>query len=271
MRTDVKMRAVNHLERNRAAFALRGSLRIAMAVYSKTCSTDLGNWHERGAPMRYAAATSILLAAGLLMSSSRAAEAQGEVGYFGPDQVARGQTGIHSVRASGLKLDAVQFIPSDDIQVSELTEIKPGEWSFKVTVGKAAVTGERTVTILGTSGQYKPVTVKVVDHAPVISDVKILAASPSWEVEAQLTVADERNDVDQQSSANLVLICSNGITSAGTELASVTSGARPNTSIAKVLWFGSGQRFSGTCEGVISIRDRAGNRSNDIKVPVSFK
>jgi hypothetical protein len=198
------------------------------------------------------------------------------INFLNPQQLMRGQSTEVAVGGTNLELSAVEFTPPDGITVQRIQRLTEDQrewkkWSFEVMVAKDAQPGERAVTFISQANRSKTAKIRIQDHAPKISDLKIVSAkSYASEVNVEFSAFDEVGDISASTPCILVLMCGN------TRSVQNTGGSNVLVKDSKNFKISCGYRVvatsaSGTCTLGVLIRDTAGNESNELETQVSFR
>lgn len=175
----------------------------------------------------------ILLAWGCMNLTVLAAAEKGpEIKFFFPKQVLRGETTEITVQGWDLKgIQSVEVTPSEGVSVGAIQEQKwmmfqrggkyrkPWPWSkelrgwtLELVVGQNAQPGERSVVVVTPEGRLAAQTIRIPNHIPRITEVKILSTKLSEKgsgdaVEFEAAVFDEAGDLGAESHMMVAILC----------------------------------------------------------------
>lgn len=254
-----------------------------------------------------------------------AAEKGPEIKFFYPKQVLRGEATEITVVGWDFKgIQSVEVTPSEGVSVraiKEDTAVKWGArskkmwpwskaeraWTLEMVVGLEAQPGDRSVVVVTPQGRLAPQTIRIPNHIPRITEVKVLSAKPAGKdsegaVEFEATVFDEAGDLgsephimvailcgreERHESLTVVLdqcpFCSPPRARSRWELAwrKVTKVTAKDSTNAVVYVSENLRRpmpgeipfarRNETCEMQTSIQDQNGNISKNVSTPVEFK
>ncbi|HEY3158076.1 MAG TPA: hypothetical protein VGJ78_03870 [Vicinamibacterales bacterium] len=135
---------------------------------------------------------------------ARAAEAQQTpaIEFAFPNQLARGQTSvIHIAIPSREMFQGAEISPAAGVTVASVTNAKKAElsqnvawWDVTVNVARDAAPGSRSLVLVTPAGRSTPTSLVIPDHAPAISDLRTVTATPAA-VDVQFAAADEKSDL----------------------------------------------------------------------------
>ncbi len=202
-------------------------------------------------------------------------------------QVLRGQSTELKVFGKNLAVQSVEISPAEGILVREIKESVPDPndkrqqkegikvWSFLVVVEKTSQPGERSVVIVTPQGRSEPQTIRLVTHIPVISDLKILSATPAdCKVEFTFSVLDEVGDIEigdigKSTVSMFVFGSSTGFATTKSPTEIVGKGAK--RTVRAVVSSPPGGNCNGTTTVKIKFQDNSGYDSNTLEAQVEFK
>ena len=113
-----------------------------------------------------------------------AQETPGVIGSYYPSQLARGRTTVLNLALGrNNPVTSIEITPSAGITVQSTAnrDLNQGSiwYTFTVNVAADAAPGPRTVVAVQRTGRTAPVTVMIPDHAPAISNLRVVAAQAS--------------------------------------------------------------------------------------------
>jgi hypothetical protein len=133
-----------------------------------------------------------------------------------PNQLVRGQTNVIHLAIPGRDLfQGAEVSPSAGVTVSGVTNVKKPElsqnvawWDVTIDVAKDAAPGTRSLVLLTPTGRTAPTAVVIPTHVPVISQLKVVAASSMLVVD--FAAADESNDLGDLPYVWFTIRCGGG-------------------------------------------------------------
>ena len=139
-----------------------------------------------------------------LGSGARVAEAQQTpaIEFAFPNQLVRGQTSvIHIAVPSREMFQGAEVSPAAGVTIGSVANSKKSElsqnvawWDVTVTVARDAAAGSRSLVLVTAAGRSTPTNLVIPDHAPAISDLRVVTATPSA-VDVQFAATDEKADI----------------------------------------------------------------------------
>lgn len=183
-----------------------------------------------------------------------------------PRQLPRGQATVINVAIQNRdRIQSAEISPSTGVKVSN---IKQGEnfqgaytWSeITIDVAPDAMPGDRTMVLVLPTGRTLPVTITIPNHVPKISDLRVLPAQSSLDV--QFTVGDASADIANSPYVWYMAGCG------GELFPGTVYGKMTNTVVRAGI---PSTAFKGKCDLQVRLTDSRGIESNTLKTTVDFK
>ncbi len=122
---------------------------------------------------------------------------------FYPAQLDSGGTTVLHVAVPGRdnKIQSVEVSPPAGVTVASFNLARNSQagqtwWDLSFTVARDAAPGNRSIVIVSSAGRSLPMTVRIPDHVPAISDLKVLSAPPNGTtVDFQFAATDRSGDL----------------------------------------------------------------------------
>jgi hypothetical protein len=204
----------------------------------------------------------------------------GVIENYYPTQAPVGQTTVVSLAMGGGRANpilSVEITPSTGITIGAMKASEPSEgvvwFDIPITVAKDAPAVPRTLVAVQMNGRTRPVTLTIPDHAPSISDLKVVAAAKTAQtVDFQFAATDTGGSIGDKPHVYFTLDCGNTEPSLGMVNGKVSAGVvrasipNPNTH-PKVGAPPPGSK----CDLQVRASDAASVDSNTLKTTVDFK
>ena len=233
-----------------------------------------------GTRLRIVIACAALACLGPAVRASHAQGLPGVIENYFPTQAPLGQTTVLSLAMGGGRANpvlSVEITPSTGITIGAMKASDPSEgiiwWEIPITIAKDAAPGPRTLVAVQMSGRTKPVTLTIPDHAPAISDLKVVAAPLAAQtVDFQFAASDTGGSVGDKPRVFFTLDCGNTEPTAGMVNGKVANGivraSIPNPHTHPKV---GAPPYGNKCNLEVRASDTAMFDSNTLKTTVDFK
>ena len=144
------------------------------------------------------------------------AQSEFEVTVF-PNQVVAGETRKVVVKSQGIDdLQAVEIDPPEGVVVKtprpleqRREDVEKGKraWELEVAVAPGTALGSRSLTLVARQGHSRPTPLHVVDHAPRIAGLRVLATRYRQELDFECNVSDSAGDLGEAPAVYATLTC----------------------------------------------------------------
>lgn len=232
--------------------------------------------------------SSVLMTIAFVAAALRAGDAgqsgSVKINYFAPEHLGQGQTITLVIVGQGASaLQSVEITPPDGVtigaaaqkpQVARRANPSRNRWEIPVTLAPDAALGKRTVVLITPTARSKPEEVKIVSHAPVISDLRVVEArSVGAKVTFDFTVEDRAGDLGEKPKVVLELAPeSSGAMKVVAKVKSVEP-KDAHRAIVHCEFGGYNMLDMGMGRNVLGlfVQDKAGSHSNTLALDFEFK
>ena len=210
---------------------------------------------------------------------SFAQQVPGVIGSVYPTQLMPGEaTSLHVALPRTSPVQSIEITPSTGVTVSDLKsrDLNQGSvwWEFTVTVAKDAAPGPRTLVGVQQNGRTAPVTLLIADHAPHISNLRVVSAQASQPmVDLQLTASNQGGTFGGTPKVWFLLACGPGQPEAGIVRGKFDNGTiRASIPNPRTLQEHAGAPATGNrCDLQVRATDTSGIDSNVLTTTFDFK
>ena len=210
---------------------------------------------------------------------SFAQQVPGVIGSVYPTQLMPGQTtSLHVALPRTSAVQSIEITPSTGVTVSDMKsrDLNQGSvwWEFTVTVAKDAAPGPRTLVAVQQNGRTAPVTLLIPDHAPNISNLRVVSAQASQPmVDLQLTASNQGGTFGGTPKVWFLLACGPGQPEAGIVRGKFDNGSiRASIPNPRTLQEHAGAPATGNrCDLQVRATDTSGIDSNVLMTTFDFK
>ncbi len=226
----------------------------------------------------------IVSVASLMLGAASAARAQqppGQtiIGSYFPTQLMPGQTTVlHVALVRNNPVQRLEITPAQGITVTKTVsrDLNQGSvwWEFTIDVAKDALPGPRQLVAVQQNGRSAPVTITIPDHAPAISNVRVVSVKSTQEmIDLQLAAADQGGTFDATPYVWFLLSCGPGQPETGVVRGRFAAGTiRASIPNPKALKVRAGAPSKGDhCELNVRATDASGVDSNTSTVTFDFQ
>jgi len=228
-----------------------------------------------------AAASVLVVAAGPGARPCGAQQPQGPgvIGSYFPTQLVRGETNVlHAALVRNNPVLTLEITPAQGITVTNTTarDLNQGSvwWEFTIDVAKDAAPGPRSLVAVQQSGRTAPVTLTIPDHAPQVSNLKVLSAKTAQEtIDLQFTAADQGGTFGKTPYVWFLLGCGPGQPETGVVRGTLTGNSvRASIPNPRTLKVRAGAPSTGShCSLDVRATDASGVDSNTSSTAFDFQ